>query len=552
MYRHEIYRKLFRSSSVFKQQKIKIHSAVAPTEYDDEPMYPPILDMSPESIKRRKKESWHDKITKLPTIEQKMVELNMPKYYGYWSCQLHDEKGTLNGQGFTKYATRTHVTDGLPSGYYEDEDKQAAELVPSVQSQIEELIKFHYGNTFHWRNTRGMFANKRQLDLNFLQGLQRIMISSLSPQISHLRTASVDVQPRIEAFWFLGGIQPDLQLKKIRKNCDFLKDKENDPIDRPIQCMAHPTISIRSNLGLPEVVSMENSLATDGEVPVEQMDPRAYGFYYKHSPAVTLPGFWPGEVNEHGLLFFHTRYGLERQCLRSQTNDMQNVIMQKLILASFTQASSFASYFGFGPVSELTYPFVQQNILTDGQNWNFSVYQLNTCALHSERAVENPVNNILWVLPEMQLFEAVDETGVKGLNTEVLQKLIAMYIKEGVPREDSSPYLANYKYLANHEADGEMKEEFRKQVHHVLSKRKRHLLKDEVYLWEKIYKIDFNTRALDAKRRFFEKHWNQKHPGSRRLDDHMAVYVPKALRKEPKKKFKPYLHSEKLFSYDKD
>ncbi|KAK7019664.1 hypothetical protein SK128_021354, partial [Halocaridina rubra] len=42
----------------------------------------------------------------------------------------------------------------------------------------------------------------------------------------------VDVDPRIEAFWFLGGIQPDKMLKKTRRNNSYCEDMENDLIDR--------------------------------------------------------------------------------------------------------------------------------------------------------------------------------------------------------------------------------------------------------------------------------------------------------------------------------
>lgn len=43
----------------------------------------------------------------------------------------------------------------------------------------------------------------------------------------------------MEAFWFLGGIPPDEMLKKARRNRDFLKEYENDPIDRYFAKDAH-------------------------------------------------------------------------------------------------------------------------------------------------------------------------------------------------------------------------------------------------------------------------------------------------------------------------
>lgn len=50
---------------------------------------------------------------------------------------------------------------------------------------------------------------------------------------------------------------------------------------------------------------------------------------------------------------------------------------------------------------------------------------------------------------------------------------------------------------------------------------------DEIYAWEKIYKIDHDTRQVDKRRRFFEFF---KQPWKRTLDDRLPEYVPRALR----------------------
>ncbi|MPC91464.1 hypothetical protein E2C01_086502 [Portunus trituberculatus] len=57
-----------------------LYHDAALSEYTDTPQYPEILDVSWEAIRRRKKEAWHQKVTRLPSVEQKMMELNMPKY----------------------------------------------------------------------------------------------------------------------------------------------------------------------------------------------------------------------------------------------------------------------------------------------------------------------------------------------------------------------------------------------------------------------------------------------------------------------------------------
>ena len=68
---------------------------------------------------------------------------------------------------------------------------------------------------------------------------------------------------------------------------------------------------------------------------------------------------------------------------------------------------------------------------------------------------------------------------------------------------------------------------------HMSANRPRHRLVPEIYMWEKIYKIDNNTRPLEARRRSFEININ---PFKRRMDQHCPVYVPKPIRKEGPKR----------------
>ena len=115
------------------------------SEYVDVPVYPPILGMSQQAIADRKIESEAKKITSLPTVEEKLVELNAPKYYGWWACQLSDYKIPYDGLQFYKFATRTAVQEGLPP-IYSTTDEAVAQYFPVVKSHLSELIlqEFEY------------------------------------------------------------------------------------------------------------------------------------------------------------------------------------------------------------------------------------------------------------------------------------------------------------------------------------------------------------------------------------------------------------------------
>lgn len=68
---------------------------------------------------------------------------------------------------------------------------------------------------------------------NFIPLLNRLLVNQLSQHNEDLQTTEVDYEPRLEAFWSLGGIEPGKILKNIReKNEKFHKGKADDPIDR--------------------------------------------------------------------------------------------------------------------------------------------------------------------------------------------------------------------------------------------------------------------------------------------------------------------------------
>lgn len=63
--------------------------------------------------------------------------------------------------------------------------------------------------------------------------LNRVLTSSLCTEHEHISSLEVDVTPRVEACWFLGGIEPDRILKKSRENNKVDQTKNpSAPIDR--------------------------------------------------------------------------------------------------------------------------------------------------------------------------------------------------------------------------------------------------------------------------------------------------------------------------------
>lgn len=140
-------------NTVVKYGKQKKYSISAVREIEDEnknaiePVYPPIEDLSWNAKKKRKRQVWYDKIKSLKTIEEKLLELNMPKYYGWKSVLLDEYFVPYNSLSHAQHVTRTHIMKepGLPS-YYNSviSTEQLDNMLQSVKSNIEDNIIFEH------------------------------------------------------------------------------------------------------------------------------------------------------------------------------------------------------------------------------------------------------------------------------------------------------------------------------------------------------------------------------------------------------------------------
>lgn len=87
---------------------------------DAEPAYPEIQDLSFKARKQKDAANWHEEIRQVPTVEEKMIKINMPRYYGFKVVDFNDSKIPYNALPLTQHYTRT-VLEDLPS----ETDKKA-------------------------------------------------------------------------------------------------------------------------------------------------------------------------------------------------------------------------------------------------------------------------------------------------------------------------------------------------------------------------------------------------------------------------------------------
>ncbi|CRK97810.1 CLUMA_CG011186, isoform A [Clunio marinus] len=527
-----------RNSSIPRQLSTALQQQISENAETSEVVYPEILDQSLKARGARKTFEWHEKIKKIGTIEEKIIELNMPKYYG-WKCLMLENKFyPYNTFPFFKYVTNTEFHEQPQTARNEKESKQIESYLTLMKSELQEAIEFEidgYKRDFDIKDLKLTPQDiERAKTSGLVKQLNRILTNFLGADNQHLYEADIDIDPRHDAFWFVGGIDPPKNIVKQRENSAWLKEIADENIDRPFQYIGKPMLSLRHQFPLEPFEDVDfsamNSLNKNIHSSDEfTMDPRTIGFFTDHRHGTTLPGFWPGNVREYGLITYQDRNVLLGRPETFGEEDNQETLHSVGIISSFAWTYAQACFQGFSTYNDMTYPLVTQTVVTNGQMWSFYKYQLNTTVTHTSPLEPNYRFNKCWGTKEMKLYDEIDEKGkLQGLNEEVLRNLIQFYINEPKERQhEMKPYLdEKEKKIADIE-DVKRRDWLEKTFKYIMSNKPRQRLVPEIYAWEKIYKIDHKTRPLDRRLRFFELGIN---PFARRLNEHQPKYIPRHLR----------------------
>ncbi|KAH0950588.1 hypothetical protein HN011_007462 [Eciton burchellii] len=550
--------KKFRGQTVTYEELVTRENAAAEKARRDEgiedtqELYAPIQDLSRKGIQETKIQILCNKIRNLETVEEKIFKINMPRYYGWKTTILNELEIPYNSLTYAQHITRTHVVKefGLPD-YYNNviSNEQLDDIVQEIKSNVENNILFVYcrrRQNIRDRkiNINGIELNENDENLenktkfyissdNLIQGIHRTMLMHLSSKYPHLLHAEVDWKPRLEASWFIGGVEPSSCAKQMRRKSKFFHDPIDKPMTVPIQYNGKPMMHLRYKHPLREIIPLSECENPAFDVPVFKFSPQVLGYRFGRQHLSNIPGFWPGDKSEFGFLSYHKCMYLKDRS--KEYNDISDVLPVQAILASYSWLLTQACYQGFSTFNELTYPLTTQTVITDGKWWSFFVYQLNTVLLHNDHIEDNPKRNICWITKPMKLFDKIENEKVHGLNEELLKTLIKFYVN--APEERSGinlkPYLGeSVKVIADIEHD-EKRNWLETHYKHLMCNRKRHKRIPEIYDWQKIYMIRFKTRPMEKRREPWQFDIDVM---KRRLDDHKPRYIPKCLRENPKKK----------------
>ncbi|EFN77238.1 39S ribosomal protein S30, mitochondrial [Harpegnathos saltator] len=529
-------------NTILKYGKQWKYSTSAVTEVKDtsntESLYLPIEDTSFKARKKKMRQTWYEEIKNLETVEEKLFKVNMPRYYGWKLILLEESKIPYNSLKYIQYITRTHVMKepGLPIHYNNViSTEQLDNIVEAVKNNIADDIAFEHCSRWRRHEISGEdFESEKKLkDIvckAIIERINKTMLVHLSFKYLHLLNAEVNIEPRLEASWVI-GLEPSNRVKNSRKYRKLPEDCIDEPFDFPVQYLGQPVVHLRHKHPLREIIPLSECENPDLDVPTYKYSPVALGYMLDRRHVTNIPGFWPGDENEFGLLSYHN-------CIYTQNRKFDDISEAKIvqaILASYSWLLTQACYQGFSTYNDITYPLTTQTIITDGHLWSFSTYQLNTLLVHSEHIDTNPKRNICWITEPMKLFDKIEGEKIHGLNEEVLRNLVKFYVN--VPKErigvDLKPYLGkSTRVIADIEHD-ERRNWLEKHYKHLVCNRPRHRRIPEIYQWQKFYLIDHKTCPMHKKREPFEHGIDI---FKRRLDDHQPSYIPKCLRENPKKK----------------
>uniref|UniRef100_A0A1Y1M8U9 28S ribosomal protein S30, mitochondrial n=1 Tax=Photinus pyralis TaxID=7054 RepID=A0A1Y1M8U9_PHOPY len=519
-------RNFFLKLQLLKYRRLYVTSlASVEDEYTKTPQYPEIVDLAPFEVKKQDAQDYYETIKAVKTVEEKQIKLNMPKYYGFKCFMLHENAIPYNNLNLTQYLTKTHLIENnqLPIVCPTMEHVNLEALKRDVEDV---LILAHEG---YCKNASVKDSNlteeesQNAMSSIISQQIHRAILLNLHVNYPHLEAVQTDIDPRIESCWFSGGIPSNQE-----HECAVTERK-----DKAVQYVGVPTLTVRSEVPLSPIISFDEAKSTNFNIPNCEYQPQSFGVFTTHRRIVNVPGFWPGDPYQFGLLAYHYRGHILRRRFKDPV-EHQEALHRQGILAGFGWLNAQANFLGFSTYNDITYPLVTQCVVTNGKMWSFYAYQLNTMLMHLKYIEDNSKVNICWGSKELKLYEEIQNGKVIGFNEDVLKMLVSFYTN--VPRERSGvelrPFLGDQEKVIADLQDDERREWLEKEYKFITSNRPRHYLPYEIYHWEKIYKIDHKKRPMDARRRPFELFIN---PWDRTYNSRKPRYIPRKHRPDVKR-----------------
>lgn len=171
--------------------------------------YPPIVDNSFKEKFNRRRVAKYDRIKECPTIEEKIIELNMPRYWGFRCLMMGDQWYPYNSLPMVRYSTKTDFQETPLKIEDPAEAKKVDDFYNLIKSDLMDALEFELSGYKHAFEISGEQVDPkvahRAKAASVVKQLNRVLTRCLGADNGHLYEADVDYDPRIEAFWFVGG-----------------------------------------------------------------------------------------------------------------------------------------------------------------------------------------------------------------------------------------------------------------------------------------------------------------------------------------------------------
>lgn len=495
---------------IYGKPRVDIYPKVNPIEgYSEVAEYPPLNDASLHGRQKEVRTTWYDKIKKIPTIDGKLHE--MLKHGNHYIAHTDNWIQHYNALPLVQYLTNTRLINHIPDGYF------STELKPDLIDEVKNIVLNQIAADRYQSNKRepkfttktysGQKSSSHLDDYivqNIYRGVKKILAIETNPQLLDYQN---DLDPAIRSWWYHSGFEPP-------NNKVFYRSRKDDKgrINQMIQMNGAAALNLRATEFLKPHLSLDDPLVTEKDVIEDYCYPlKNYGFVLKFGNPVGLTGQW--YVEDSHFDFPHTTF-LTTKCLQLRyvkpykvvkpLDDHDDCLTSQAILTSFGWTNSLALYHGFTTFHEIEYPFTCQVITTNGQDWLFNVYQLNSHSFH--RDLGGPTrNNICWSSGLLQLYKNFDGNNFEGVNDRVIELLMRF-----MSRQTDSQYTNNLNlrpHLGDDDRTEEVIEEERRVARRAIEQRKNQwLLHDwKVPLWEHIF---FRTKVARNSIKEMKPRWH--------------------------------------------
>ena len=450
------------------------------------PVYPEIRDISFRGRARLRAEAFANLVREKSSYEEKMMEINMPRIYGWTTYIIRPTKIVYNSEKFYKKITRTGMitTENIPLHSHldaiNDLEKIKVRVIDTLEAELDYLKSVPLAERLPTEKDENLRTSKYIASV-----LSRaLMLSAAEHDVDQV---DIEEQPRCDAFWLVGGFHPPPIVKKCRTKYspEWLRKEidENEPVAFRFQYLGEPLIQLQSKHPLGNSVGRDSAIAQEIEVPYCPYHPSSFELMKCRYYGTNVNSTWPHASDKTfttlSWLPFSCAYG------KSGKNDIKEFSDNLAVVHGFGSMLAQACKLGFSPVNKITYPMTTQVIVGDGQYLSFYQYQLNTNVLDPLLLEENDPKNICWSTPMHRLYECVENGRIKGLDENVLLMLVnAFRVKSVKTHQELSPYFGDVKYISDL-PDVEKRKSILSDFKEMYSNRPQHRRKrPEIYDWK--------------------------------------------------------------------